>query len=139
MSRSTGRQSSVAAMFVALVALPLALYVLYATGQKALESYRMSQDADAMRGEIQDLQQQNLRLQREIEAARSDASVEQLAREQLGLVKPGDRALVIVAPTSTPIPPEPPAGSRPAAGRAEGPESPMWKQWWRFFFGPGRE
>lgn len=135
MARSAGEQNAWAPRIAALLALPLALYVLYAAGQKAVEGYHLSQRADGLRLEIQQLQQQNLRQQRELENQRSDVYVEQVAREQLGLVKPGDKAIVIVAPTAVSAPPITSAAQNQEKKRAQAIDGPMWKQWWRFFFG----
>lgn len=113
---------------VAVLSVPLLLYTLVATGQKAIENYRLNQQADALRAEVVHLRSENIDLQQEILAARTDASIEAIAREQLGLVKPGDNALVILpggqsAPGPSPAPP-------PSV-----PEPPPWRQWLDLFFG----
>ena len=111
----------------AVLVVPLLLYALVATGQKALDNYRLNKEADALRGEIQALRTDNIALQQQIEAARTDTAIETIAREQLGLIKPGDHPLVLVsnsappAPAAAPVPPAPPP--------------PVWRQWWDFFFG----
>jgi cell division protein FtsL len=112
----------------AVLAVPLLLYALVATGQKAAENYRLNQQADGLRGEISQLRDQNVRLQQQIEQARTDTAIETIAREQLGLIKPGDHPLVLVQddtsrPSQAPAPP-PPA-----------PPKPTWRQWWDQFFG----
>jgi cell division protein FtsL len=112
----------------AVLVVPLLLYVLVATGQKALDNYRLNQEADGLRGDIVALRSENIQLQKEIEAARTDASIETIAREQLGLIKPGDHPVVLVsqsqrpaaAPTPVPVPP---------------PAQPAWRQWWDYLFG----
>ncbi len=117
----------------AMLAVPLLLYALVATGQKALDNYRLSQQAAALRGEVHDLRERNIQLQKEIVQARTDSAVEATAREQLGLVKPGDHAVVLVPSTrqeETAQPSPPPRA----------PDPPTWQQWWNTFFGvaPGR-
>jgi cell division protein DivIC len=113
----------------AILAVPLLLYALVATGQKALDNYHLNQQADALRGEVRALRDENIQLQQAILQARTDASIEAIAREQLGLVKPGDHAVVLVhpspssAPEAAPPPPSPP------------PPLPPWRQWWDYFFG----
>ncbi len=113
----------------AVLAVPLLLYALVATGQKALDNYQLNQEADTLRAEVRALRDENVRLQEEMAAARTDAAIEAVAREQLGLVKPGDSAVVLVPagqqeqtmePTPRPAPPPP----------------PPWQQWWNVFFGP---
>src|SRR5205823_11005284 len=110
----------------AVLVVPLLLYALVATGQKALANYRLNQEADALRGEIQVLRTENVDLQHQIEVARTDTAIETIAREQLGLIKPGDHPLVIVSNGSAPAPP--PIVEAPAA-----PPKPVWRQWLDFF------
>ena len=113
----------------AVLVVPLVLYALLATGQKAVDNYRLNQEADGLRAQIVTLREDNLQLQHDIEQARTDQAIEAIARQQLGLVKPGDHPLVLVpqpgqnaaAPTPAPSPTSPPR--------------PIWRQWWDYFFG----
>ena len=112
----------------AVLAVPLLLYALVATGQKALDNYRLNQEAEALRSAVRDLRTENIALQQELVQARTDASIEAIARQQLGLVRPGDNPLVLVPAgpdprTDAPAPPPPP------------PPPPPWRQWWEYFFG----
>ena len=113
----------------AWLAVPLVVYALYATGQKALENYQMNQQADRLQAEVRGLRDENLRLQQQIVEARSDVAIETIAREDLGLVKSGDTALTLL-----------PAGGQPAvrtaAAPAPPPTPPAWQQWRDRFFGP---
>lgn len=122
---------------IVFLALPAALYLLYATGQRALDSYRYAQQAAELRREIADLRDQNLALQAELNRRRTDAYVEQAAREQLGLVRPGDHQVVLVQPNhaTSPAgaPPQPLSRASPPAGPA--PARAVWQQWLDFFFG----
>jgi cell division protein FtsL len=113
-----------------VLAVPLLLYALVMTGQKAVENYQLNQQADAMRAQIAGLRAQNVQLQQQIEQARTDAAIETIAREQLGLIKPGDHPLVLIADASAPSAPPPTAQPAPAPA----PE-PTWRQWWDYFFG----
>jgi cell division protein DivIC len=118
----------IALRLAAVLVVPFLLYALFATGQKALDNYRLNQQADALRGEIRDLRNENIALQQQILDARTDASIERIAREQLGLVKPGDNPLVLIsaegnASTAAEVAPQ------PATPR------PPWRQWWEYFFG----
>src|ERR671931_2162308 len=103
----------------AVLVVPLLLYALVATGQKAVENYRLNQQADALRAEVIALRAQNLQLQRQIEDARTDAAIEKIAREQLGLIRPGDQPLVLISPP-------PPAASQPPAPPPPPPPPPTW-------------
>src|SRR5438045_3745344 len=114
----------------AVLAVPLLLYALVATGQKAAENYQLNQQADALRVEIGRLREQNVHLQQQIEQARTDTAIETIAREKLGLIKPGDHPLVLVSEngadqSGAPVPAATPAPT----------QRPSWRQWWDYFFG----
>jgi cell division protein FtsL len=114
----------------AVLVVPLLLYALVATGQKAADNYRLNREADGLRAEIVGLQTDNLQLQRELELARTDTAIETIAREQLGLVRPGDHPIVLVSRTAQPASPP---GSTPA--ESPPPARPIWRQWWDYFLG----
>ncbi len=111
----------------AVLVVPLLLYALVATGQKAVDNYRLNREADGLRAEILGLRSDNIQLQKQIEQARTDTAIEAIAREQLGLIRPGDHPLVLVAQSVQPPPAPTPA---PAA-----PPQPAWRQWWDYLFG----
>jgi cell division protein FtsL len=119
-----------------VLAVPLLLYALVMTGQKAVENYQLNQQADALRAQIVDLRGQNVQLQQQIEDARTDTAIETIAREQLGLVKPGDHPLVVVSDGSAPTAPAA-QGSNTTAQPAAPPPTPepTWRQWFKYFFG----
>ncbi len=112
----------------AVLAVPVLLYALVATGQKALENYRLNQQADALRLEVRAFRDENVRLQQEIVEAHTDVAIEAIAREQLGLVKPGDNAVVLV-------PAKGPAAAAEAVPATASVLPPPWQQWWNAFFG----
>jgi cell division protein FtsL len=113
----------------AVLVVPLLLYALVATGQKAADNYRLNQEADGLRSDIVALRAENLQLQQDIEQARTDSAIETIAREQLGLVKPGDHPLVLVAQPGQ-------AAAAPTPVQAPTPSPrPTWRQWWDYFFG----
>ena len=111
----------------AVLAVPVVLYALVATGQKALDNYRLNQEVDALRVEIRANREENVALQQQIQQARTDTAIETIAREQLGLVKPGDRPLVVISdrPPATQPAPTAPAPAPP----------PPWRQWLDLLFG----
>jgi len=112
----------------AVLVVPLLLYALVATGQKAVDNYRLNREADALRTEILDLRADNIQLQQQIEQARTDTAIETIARQQLGLIRPGDHPLVLVSQAA----PQPAAAPTPAPTP---PPVPAWRQWWDYLFG----
>lgn len=115
----------------AVLVVPLLLYALVATGQKAVDNYRLNREADRLRAEIVALRSENVHLQQQIEDARTDTAIETIAREQLGLIKPGDHPVVLVGqPTEQPIP----TRVGPPATEAATNKAP-WRQWWDYFIG----
>ena len=118
----------IALRFAAVLVVPFLLYALFATGQKALDNYRLNQQADALRAEIRDLRNENITLQQQILEARTDAAVERIAREQLGLIEPGDNPLVLTAANDG-------SSSQTQSSTQANPPRPPWRQWWDYFFG----
>ena len=111
----------------AVVAVPLLLYALVATGPKALDNYRLNREADGLRAEVVRLRQDNVDLQRQIELSRRDVAIEAIAREQLGLVKPGDTPLIVVG--------DPGPAAQAVAPKEREPAPPPWRQWFDLLFG----
>ena len=75
------------------------------------------------------LQRENQVLSEDIEMLGTDAEIERIAREQYGLVRPGEVAYVVVTPRETPIvavPPDPIVRSD---------ERPWWQRVWDFITG----
>lgn len=81
-----------------LFVVPLLVYGAYSIGNRWYQNFILTQQEEAIRADVNRLREENVRLQRELVIARSDAGIEKVAREQLGLVKPGDTALQIVGP-----------------------------------------
>jgi cell division protein DivIC len=117
-----------------LFVVPLLVYGAYSIGDRWYQNYILTQQEEAIRTEIMRLREENLRLQRALNQARSDGGIETIAREQLGLVKPGDTAIHIVGPTAPPAAaapdPQPAAAAEPGA-----PPSPGRPAWLRFLDG----
>ncbi len=79
---------------------------------------RLRAEVEALHRDVQTLEAENERLSRAIGELRSDpAAVERIAREELGLVRPGERVLRF--PRSSP-----PAGSPDAPGPPPPPRTP---------------
>jgi cell division protein FtsB len=77
------------------------------------------------------LEEENARLAVEAAALESDAEIERLAREQFGLVMPGEIGYVVVSPpgeVAAPAESEVPTLDRPG-------EQPWWKDLWDYLTG----
>jgi cell division protein FtsB len=75
---------------VAVIALAIAAF----GGQSLGRAWHMKQEVDALEREIASLRADTDRLSAAVARLRSDPeSIEQVAREELGLVKPGERIL----------------------------------------------
>jgi len=90
--------------------------------------YRLRREAARLEQVRQDLIEQGALLREEIKLLHTPGYIERIAREQLGLVKPGEVALLIIRPK----PPTPrSAGPRPAGLPAGKPtrKEPVWRSW----------
>jgi cell division protein FtsB len=85
---------------------------------------------DLAQVKLEALQTENDRLERQIVALQTDDEVERIAREQFGLVRPGETGFVVVAPpgeTTTTVPTE------PVIDRSD--RQPWWRDLWDFLTG----
>ena len=64
-------------------------------------------ETNKARAQLETLQAENARLARESKRLSTDSEIERLAREQYGLVKPGERSFVILPAPSSTVPPTP--------------------------------
>ena len=100
------------------------IYVILLTGQRALDAYQMRQQVDAVRQDIARLQTRNLALQSELAGGRADEDVERIARQELGLGKPGDHPVALIWPAGHP------PTDQPGPALTAVPES-GWRAWLR--------
>lgn len=83
---------------VVLIVLVLGSVALRVFGSSFLDVYRLDREAARLEALKRGLQEQNAILREEIKLLHTPQYVEKLAREQLGLVKPGEVAILIVQP-----------------------------------------
>lgn len=103
-------------MVFAVAVLLLALF-LYAAAQTAADAYRLRQEERAMLVEVQDLRDQRAELDGLRRYLQSDEYIEAFARQQFGLVKPGETLVQVDAPPA------------PQEQRGAG------EKWWETLFG----
>lgn len=84
-------------------------FVLISFAETYLKVFQLKQEAARLEGERRELQRLNAQLREEIKLLQTSEYVERLARERLGLVKPGEIALRIVEtpPPANPMQKEP--------------------------------
>jgi cell division protein FtsB len=73
----------------------------------AQQVYEQDRLIESERARLAELTRQNTDLERRLARNQDPAYVEKLAREQLGLVRPGETAYVVVPGSAIPAPPEP--------------------------------
>lgn len=114
--------------FVSSLILALLIAVTYAFGSSFLQVYRLRREAARLEQVKRDLIEHNAQLREEIKLLHTPGYVERIAREQLGLVKPGEVALLIVRQK----PPAPRSAGSPPGGRAAAKPArnePVWRSW----------
>jgi cell division protein FtsB len=127
--------SWIAPGLVILFVVPLLVYGAYSIGDRWFQHYLLTQQEESIRAEVMRLREENLRLQRDLAQARSDAGIEKVAREQLGLVNPGDTAIQIVGPTGSAAAPGPSRSGQVQPPPRPAPERPSWLRFLDGLFG----
>ena len=109
---------------------PLLLYFGLGTGSWALREYQQRQEETRLKQEIATERAKYDALKAQKDYLQSDEYVEKAAREELNLIKTGERAVVVLAPPSQPGALNE-AGQKPRKAEAR----PNWQRWWDLFFG----
>jgi len=102
--------------------LAAAVAASYVFAVSVLQGYRLNREAARLEALRRGLQEQNAILREEMKLLQTPGYIEKLAREQLGLVRPGEVAILIVRPPAPP--PQPP----PA--RLQKDTRPLWQRIW---------
>ena len=111
----------------------LVVVVLVIVGASGIFPFRQiiaqNRSVDLAQAQLDALVQENLRLEQQIAALQSPQEVERLAREQFGLVMPGEIAYVAVVPEGTAT------VDQAAAPTAFTKDTPWWRSFWDFITG----
>ncbi|MBO8141137.1 MAG: septum formation initiator family protein [Firmicutes bacterium] len=84
--------------FLAMGVLFLAGYVVYSYVEGFLQLRVLRAEVRQVREQIEALEAENARLRAELERYNSDPFIERVAREELGLVRPGETPVLVVDP-----------------------------------------
>jgi len=99
------------------------LYLLYIVGKTLYQSYQVRREVDKLESSITLLEESNRELSSKIIYYQSASYREKIARERMGLMKPGEEVIVI-------LPEEKPK----VVEKDEDDSLPNYQKWWNFFF-----
>lgn len=99
------------------------LYLLYVVGRTLYQSYLVRKEVDNLKVAIVEIQQTNKELSEKIIYYQSDSYRERIARERMGLQKPGEQVIVILPEEKPKI-----VDDDPDSGL------PNYEKWQKFFF-----
>lgn len=103
---------------VALISLGLAI----SAGRTIVELWQRRDVVGVRKQELTKIQAENNTLQDKLKDMGSDAYVERVARDQLGMIKEGETIVML------------PEGAIRGRGGSEEKNMPNWKKWWSLFF-----
>jgi cell division protein FtsB len=101
--RGAQRRERFAVVLAIVVAVGLAVFGV----RESARVWRLHQDLQALERDVQDMSARQKRLEVQAERLRNDPSyIEKLAREEMGMVRQGDRVLKFPSqPSPVPLPP----------------------------------
>jgi cell division protein FtsB len=109
-------------------AILIGILILGDLSGRMTEARRLEQDAIQLRTVVAEQAAENQQLQTQIAEADTDWMVEQWARREAKMVRPGERLVIpIPAPDTIPTPMATPAPTHPTPS--------YWDVWWTFLFG----
>ena len=103
------------------------VYLAVIVSQTIRHNYQLNQQINTLQKQISDLNGQQALLQYEVQYYKTDAYKEKAARQNLGLMLPGE-SVIILPPTVTPK-----VAPVVVAPTTKSPSNP--EQWWKFIFG----
>ena len=116
--------------FVAIVVLTIAIFLIVDFGRRTTAGYYVSQAEQRLLNEIQAELDRRQELTERRDYVASDTYVEEWAREQAHMIRPGDQPVILV---TTEAPRPAPRVTTPQAAPAAN-DVPNWYYWWELFF-----
>lgn len=89
---------------VLLVTAAAVILAVNAFAASYLSLYRLQRESYRLEREVETLRRANAQLREEIRRLHSPRYIERLAREELGLLRPGEISVILVRPTPAPRP-----------------------------------
>jgi cell division protein FtsB len=111
---------------VFLIAAIAIVYFLFNGATQAIRSHQLGEEGQRLERDLRELQQRYRRLETLGDYLNSDEYIEAVARQQLGLVRPGERSIVVISTAPTPT---------PAGGDGEEEEESQ-ELWWEALIRP---
>jgi len=105
-----------------LLGITLFGYMLLSLARTSYLNYTTNREITNLENEIVELEKSNQKIQTDLEYYKSDAYKERVARQRLGLKKPGEEVIVVVPDES---------GEK----KEEKPPLPNYRKWWEFIAG----
>lgn len=109
--------------FFLLGALLISAILAVSFGRAFYKDYEIRQQIKALQTKVDELERKKLESLDLLGYVKSEAYVEDIARQQLGLKKPGERVIIVDAATTT----------GPRVNAENRPATPSWKKWWWYF------
>ena len=109
---------AIARIIVALISLGLSI----SAGRTIIELWRRQDIVYVREQELSRLKQDNVLLEAKLKDMKSDAYVEKVARDQLGMIKEGETIVML------------PENASSSASSGVGIQIANWRQWWSLFF-----
>jgi cell division protein FtsB len=119
------------AQFIAIIVLTISIFLVVDFGRRAAANYRVQREAERLRQEVEQAQQEQTELLAWRSYISTDLYVEEMARQELKWAAPGE-TVIVVLPTPEAVSVAPGALTLTANPN---PQTPA-QAWWHLFFGP---
>lgn len=103
MAREIKRKKSNKVPLGRLLLILFVIWIGFHFGRNAWDNHKLQRQISALEKQIAVLELRGAELEREIEEWKSPANVERVAREELGLVKPGEVMYIISEPLTSEV------------------------------------